>query len=299
MLDLRLLFVALIWGINFSIVKFALADFHPLTFTVVRFALAAVFLFIVMLLGRESFHIDRRDRFALTGLGFLGITLYNIFFMYGLKYTTASNSALLISLSPLFGALISAGSGKERLTFRISSGLTLATAGVILIIRSRHGEPSPSSSGIAGDLLTLCATLTWALYTITAKPLLEKYSAIKVTAYSMAAGSILLLPLSLPALRHQRWSAVSIASWAAMAFAAFLAAGVAYVFWYQGVKRIGVTRTMVYHYIMPFAAVFFAAYALEERITLLQIAGGSSILAGVYLVQKKTPDPEMEGTGTK
>ena len=84
-----------------------------------------------------------------------------------------------------------------------------------------------------------------------------------------------------------------------MAFAAFLAAGVAYVFWYQGVKRIGVTRTMVYHYIMPFAAVFFAAYALEERITLLQIAGGSSILAGVYLVQKKTPDPEMEGTGTK
>ena len=286
MLNLRLVFVALVWGLNFSIIKFAIADFHPLGFTVIRFALAALFLIVVMLVNNEPFAIERRDSFAIIGLGFLGITLYNILFMYGLKLTTAANSALLISLSPLFGALISAASGKERLTVRIGAGLTLATAGVVLIIRN-HGELSFSSSEVTGDLLTLGATLTWALYTIAAKPLLEKYSAVKVTAYNLAAGSFLLLPLSLNGLVNQPWSSISVLSWAAMAFAAFIAAGVAYVLWYQGVKDIGVTRTMVYHYIMPFAAVIFAVIALGEKITILQIIGGAGILSGVYLVQNK------------
>jgi drug/metabolite transporter (DMT)-like permease len=285
MFNFPLLFVALAWGINFSVVKFALTDFHPLGFTVVRFALAALFLFAVMLVGRQSLSIERRDYAAIARLGFIGITLYNIFFMYGLRYTTAANSALLISLSPLFGALMSAVSGGERLTARIGAGLGLATAGVILILRSHHGAPGFSTSGLAGDLLTLCATITWALYTITAKPLLEKYPAVKVTAYAMAAGSILLLPLGLAGLLSQPWTAISGLSWSAMAFAAFIAAGVAYVLWYRGVQQIGVTRTMVYHYVMPFAAVLFAALALGEKITALQIVGGVAILAGVYLVQ--------------
>jgi drug/metabolite transporter (DMT)-like permease len=283
MLNLRLLFVALVWGINFSIIKFALAEFSPLAFTVVRFSVAALFLIAVLRGKRELLAVDRQDHFAVVRLGFLGITLYNLLFMYGLRYTTAANSALLISLSPLFGALISAASGKERLSIRSAAGLLSAFAGVVLIIRS-HGELSFSSSEITGDLLTLFASLTWALYTITAKPLLAKYSALTVTANAVAAGSILLIPFSLSDLVMQRWSATSVASWSAVAFASIVAAGIAYVLWYEGVKRIGVTRTMVYHYLMPFAAVLFAALVLGERITGLQLLGGGSILTGVYLV---------------
>src|SRR5574341_660789 len=100
-MNLRLLFVALVWGVNFSVVKFALSDFHPLVFTVVRFALAASFLVTLMIARREPAAVLRRDRISIATLGFTGITLYNVFFMYGLKYTTAANSALLISLSPV------------------------------------------------------------------------------------------------------------------------------------------------------------------------------------------------------
>ncbi len=288
MFNFRLLFVALVWGINFSVVKFAIADFHPLGFAMIRFALAALFLAGVMLAGREDFTIESRDVLAVVKLGLVGIAIYNVFFMEGLKYTTAANSALLISLSPLFGAVISAATGRERLTMRIAAGLCLATAGVVLIVRSHHGGVSLLSSGIVGDFLTLCATLSWALYTIGAKPLLVKYSAVKITAYAMAAGSILLVPFSLSGLIHQDWSAVSVWSWSAIAFAAFIAGGIAYVFWYGGVKRIGVTRTMVYHYLMPFAAVVSAAWFLGEQLTVLQLTGGTAVLCGVYLVQRKT-----------
>ena len=295
MFDLRLLFVALVWGINFSVVKYALADFHPLSFTAVRFFFAALFLLLVLLATGESLAIDRKDRFALVRLGFIGITIYNIFFMLGLNYTTVSHSALFISMSPLVAALIQAATGRERITPPAIAGLGLAFLGVVIIIRSQHGEFSFSSDLFLGDVLTLCGTVTWALYTVTARPLLERYSALKVTAYNMAAGTVLLAPVALPDLVRQDWAAVPLRSWLALFFTAFISAGVAFSLWYQGVKRIGVTRTMVYHYLMPFAAVLFAAFFLGEQITSRTVLGGISILAGIALVQRMRSRGPVKG----
>jgi drug/metabolite transporter (DMT)-like permease len=259
MFNPKLILVSIIWGVNFAFVKYALADFSPLSFTLLRFFLSALFLICVMLVKREPLFMDRRDIGAVVTLGFIGITLYNILFMEGLNYTTASNSALFISSSPLFAALILALKKGGRINPLIFVGLLLSTTGVFLIIRNRPGGLSFSLRDLAGDLLTISAAAFWALYTIKAKPLLDKYSAIKVTAYSRAAFS----------------------------FSTFVSGGIAFTLWYQGVQTIGVTRTVVYHYIVPFVAVVFAALFLGEQITILQLIGGISILAGVYLVQSK------------
>jgi len=288
MLNPRLILVSVIWGVNFAFVKYALADFSPLSFTVLRFFLSALFLISVMLVNREPLAMERRDIGAVFMLGFIGITLYNILFMEGLNYTTASNSALFISSSPLFAALILALKKRERINARIIAGLLLSTSGVFLIIQSRPGGLSFSRRDLAGDLLTISAAAFWALYTIKAGPLLEKYSAIKVTAYSMAAGTVLLLPISGYELLHQSWRSVPVRSWAAFSFSTFISGGIAFTLWYQGVQSIGVTRTVVYHYIVPLVAVLFAALFLGERITFLQIIGGITILAGVSLVQGET-----------
>jgi drug/metabolite transporter (DMT)-like permease len=287
MLNPKLILVSIIWGVNFSFVKYALADFSPLSFTLLRFFLAALFLISVMLANREPLAMERRDIIAVFKLGFIGITLYNILFMEGLNHTTASNSALFISSSPLLAALILAIKNRERIHARTIAGLLLSTSGVFLVIQSRPGGLSFSHGDLLGDLLTIGAAAFWALYTIKAGPLLEKYSAIKVTAYSMAAGTVLLLPVSGYDLVHQSWSSVSLRSWAAFSFSTFVSGGIAFTLWYRGVQTIGVTRTVVYHYIVPFVAVLFAALFLGERITFLQIIGGISILAGVYLVQSK------------
>jgi drug/metabolite transporter (DMT)-like permease len=294
MLNPRLILVSVIWGVNFAFVKYALADFSPLSFTALRFFLAALFLVSVMLVNREPLVMERRDTIAVFKLGFIGITLYNILFMEGLNHTTASNSALFISSSPLFAALMLALKNRERINAQIIVGLLLSTSGVFLIIQSRPGGLSFSRRDLAGDLLTISAAAFWALYTIKARPLLEKYSAIKVTAYSMAAGTVLLLPISVYELLHQSWGSVSVRSWAAFSFSTFVSGGIAFTLWYRGVQTIGVTRTVVYHYIVPFVAVLFAALFLGERIAFLQIIGGSAILAGVYLVQGKPGTTEGE-----
>ena len=290
MLDLRLLFVALVWGVNFSIVKFALSDFFPLSFTITRFLLAALFLFCVMLIAREPLGIERKDRMAVFRLGLIGIAFYNIFFMYGLRYTTASHSALFISLSPLFAVLIQAASRRERISARVIGGIAMATAGTALIISSHDGGLQFSSGGVLGDLLTLVGSFLWALYTTASRPLLERYSPVKITAYCMAAGSLALVPIGAFELVRQSWTAITPPSWAALVFSAVVPGGIAFSLWYQGVKRIGVTRTIAYHYLVPFVAVVFAALFLGERITLLQISGGAAVIGGVALVQLSPAD---------
>lgn len=286
MLDLRLILVSVLWGMNFSLVKYALTDFYPLSFTIVRFSLASLFLFVILLVNRDSFAVAPRDCMPIIRLGLIGITLYNILFMYGLKHTTASNSALFIATSPLFTAIIQTAVKKERISMTGRIGFLLSSFGVVIIIRHRLGAFSTTWQNLAGDLLTLAAAFSWALYTISARPLLEKHSPIKITAWTMAAGTLALLPFGLPELVSQQWDTISVQSWAALGFGAFFAGGISYALWYQGVKRIGATRTSAYHYLMPFSAVLFAALFLGEKITSGQILGGIAILSGVALVQK-------------
>jgi drug/metabolite transporter (DMT)-like permease len=286
MFDLRLLFVSLIWGVNFSVIKFALADFLPLSFTTARFVLASLALFVVMIARREPFAVARRDRLPLALLGLLGITLYNLLFMKGLQLTTASHSALFISMSPLFAAMLQTLRGKEAMTRSLATGLFLAAAGAYCIIRSTHGEIHFGATTVTGDLLTIAASVLWAFYTVLAAPLLERYSPVTVTAWCVAAGTVLLLPASAGELMSQSWTAVQAASWAALVFAALIGAGAAYVLWYEGVKRLGATRTIAYHYLVPFVAVLTASLFLGDAVRPLTIIGGVAILAGVALVQR-------------
>ena len=285
-MNVRLLFVALVWGMNFSLIKGALVDLGPMTFTVIRFALASLSLFGVLIAMGVPLRVSRGDRLPLFGLGLSGIALYSIFFMLGLARTSASNSALLISLSPLFAALIQAVGKKERLGGMAVFGLLLAAAGAVLIIRDRPGDLSFSVDRLKGDLLTLCASALWATYTLSARPVLARHDPVKVTAYAMAAGTILLLPYGAGEILRQDWPGISLSSWGSLLFSAFVAGGAAYSLWYDGVKQLGATRTAVYHFLVPVVAVLFAAIVFGERITTFQVAGGIAILSGVALVQR-------------
>jgi len=296
MLDLRLLFVALVWGVNFSVIKFALEAFLPLSFTVVRFALASFALFVLMAARKERLSVARSDLLPLAGLGLIGITLYNLLFMKGLQLTTASHSALFISMSPLFAAMLQTGRGREPMTRPLAAGLLLATAGAYCIIRSTHGGIHFGTTTVTGDLLTIAASVLWALYTVLAAPLLKRYSPLAVTAWSVAAGTVLLLPSSAREIMVQSWSTVPAAAWAALVFAALFGAGAAYVLWYEGVQRIGATRTIAYHYLVPFIAVLTAAIFLGDAVRPLTIIGGIAILAGVALVQRRTAEGKRMGS---
>ena len=115
--DGLLFLMALIWGVNFSIVKFATGLMEPLAFTGLRVMLAAVVLLsLVFARGRKL--PSRSDIMALVALGMLGNGLYQLFFVVGISRTRVGNAALVIAATPAFIAIISRSRG-ERISRRV------------------------------------------------------------------------------------------------------------------------------------------------------------------------------------
>lgn len=287
-IDLLLAILVLIWGLNFTVVKAALAEWHPLAFNALRFVLAGAFLFAVQRAraprgGGEP--IARRDWPALVALGILGNTVYQVFFILGLDATLAGNSALVLSMTPVFITLLSVTFRHERVSPVAWAGVTVSFAGVALVIAG-GARVALAGHTVRGDLLTLAASLCWALYTVALSPYVRRYGALRMTATTLYIGGAALVLVALPFLWTQEWARIGVVGWGGVVYGGVLAIGVAYLLWYSGVKKIGSTRTAVHSNLVPAVALVVAWLGLGERPTWLQIAGALAIFAGIALTRR-------------
>jgi len=280
---LLLIIMVVIWGVNFSLVKWALSELSPLAFNAVRFTLAAGFILALLLLLEGWQPIPPADMLKIFGLGLLGNSLFQVLFIEGIWRTTAGNSSLLLSTNPLWTAALSVALGRERLAGATWAGIGLASLGVILVTIGSGAGFSLAGTRILGDLLILLAALAWALYSVLSKDLLRRYSPLRLTALAMVTGSLGLWIFAIPAVLRQNWSAVSWKAWGALVYSGTLAIAGAYVIWAMGVKRIGPARTAVFSNLTPIVAFIVAFLILGEPVTWLQGLGGAAILYGVSL----------------
>lgn len=281
-----MLSVVLIWGFNFTVLKFALHDLAPLAFNALRFGAATLALLTIMRLRRESFQVRRQDLVPVILLGFGGHTLYQALFINGMALTTPAVAALLMATSPLFVALFGALLGIERLRLTVMAGIVLSFVGIALLIVGGQGEISWRNGTLLGDLLILLAAMMWAVYTLGGKPLLGRYSPLKLNALTMIPGTTLLALLSIPQLARQNWSAVTPGAWTALAYSTTFAVVVAYVLWYTSVQRVGGARTAVYSNLTPVVASLVSWLVMKESLTPVQIAGAAVVILGILLARR-------------
>jgi drug/metabolite transporter (DMT)-like permease len=281
--DLSLVGMALIWGVNFSVVKFGTTLVDPLAYNGFRVALAAVVLGVIALIGRVPWP-PRRTMLALVGLGVLGNGIYQFFFVEGIARTSASDTALVVAASPAFIALIGRARGVERISTKGVIGIFLSIAGIALVVLGSARAISGGSS-LLGDLLVLCGSLSWAVYTVLLKPHTERVSGFQLSALTMIGGAVPLLIVAWPAMVAAKWSAVPFAGWAAAFYSGVFALVIAYFFWYRGVRVIGPTRTAMYTNLQPLIAVLVAWMVLGESPTPWQGVGAASIMSGLLLTR--------------
>jgi drug/metabolite transporter (DMT)-like permease len=282
--DILLLCVSAIWGVNLVAVKYLLNDLSPVNLILVRFITGSLILFL-LLFFLEDVKVPSRDMWRLTLLGAVGVALYQFLFTFALKYTSAVNVGILINMSPIYGGFLSGLFGYERLMKKRIFAIAVGFAGVYILMTK--GDWKFFMQGdVAGTVLALFASLSWALYTILSKPLLEKHSPLKVTAYSMAAGSVL-LGFFVPAFFNPgELGRLSMTGWLIIIFSIILSTVVAFFLWYRGVARIGASRTMIYQYCVPVFAALAAYFVLGETLHFSQLIGGSIIFVSVYLARR-------------
>jgi drug/metabolite transporter (DMT)-like permease len=283
--DILMLFTCLFWAVNFSVVKIALREFAPHAFNGPRLAVASILLLVFLWRKEGSLAVGRADLLKIVVLGILGNTFYQLLFINGISRTTASSTSLVMTMTPIFIALLSAGFSGERIHGTGWAGIFLAFSGLYLVIFGHFDSISLSGQSLNGDLFILVGNLCWAAFTVFSKPLLERMSPLKLSALTLAAGSLFYLPVAARDIFTTPWTSLSPRSWAALAYSMIFAIAVGYVIWYSSVQRVGNTKTGIYGYITPVFTVFFAHIFLAEGVHPHQIAGVLIIFVGFYLTR--------------
>ena len=283
--DLQLLLMALIWGVNFSVVKYGTSALAPLAYNAIRVAVAAVALVIVARLAREAWPRGR-DLAVLLALGLLGNGVYQLFFIAGISRTRAGTAALMLAAGPAFTALLGRVRGTERIRPLGMMGIALSVGGVALVLFGNAQNAGEGGSSLVGALLVLCGALSWALYTVLLQPYTHRYGGLSLSAATMAGGALPLLLLGMADIARTEFSTVPLGAWGAVAYSGLLALVVAYFLWYRGVRILGPTRTAMYANLQPAIALLVAWVTLGEVPTIWQVVGMGMIGVGVVLVRR-------------
>ena len=277
-----------LWAANFIVVKDIIEILPPVGFTFARYALASVALLAFLRWSEGAIRLPRPGAAQILLLGGLGFGLYQMLWTVGLLTIPAGDSALLIAATPVATAVIAVLIGTDTLDPTKAVGVVLSFVGVVLVIAAGVGiELSGSPIGFA---LTTAAMLCWAIYTAFGALVLRRHSALVLTTWATIGGTIVLAPVGLAQLlapgalgpeQAARWPSIVFA----VVFSGLLAAALANVVVFHGVRQLGPTRITTIQGLVPAMAVVLAFLVLAEPIRPVQVVGGVIIVAGVGLTR--------------
>lgn len=287
---LKLATVTMIWGGTFVAGRLLAGSLSPLFAASLRFLLASVALLLFLLLTRVPLtRPSPRQWLQLTLLGFFGIFFYNLCFFYGLHYINASRASLIVALNPAFIALASWLLFKERLSRAKVVGIAICIVGASLVIVSRNPHLlAGNADAWIGDLLIFGCVIGWGVYSLFSKELNHSLGPVQTVTWSILLGTLMLWitsaiggELSLSALES-----LGAHQWLSLVYLGVLGSALAYIAYYDGIRKIGATRSGVFIALNPLTAVILGALLLDEQLTRAMYLGGGLILLGIFLCNK-------------
>ena len=290
------LITVVVWGANFSVQKALFELLPPAAFLFARYLLMPLCAALLLMHANHWrwLRLPRRDALQLAWLGILAHTLHVSMVTFGIHWSTAFSSALIMACGPVFTLLILHYSGHERLTRGQVCGVAMACAGVLVFLSDKLLGRQWAATG--GDLMMLFSASLFSYYTVMTKPLIQRHGGVAVMAYATVAGSPLLVLLGLPAAWSAPWTDMGAWHWFLLLWAALVSAFLGWLVWGWVNERRGVGRTAPLQYLMPLVAGVVAWLATGERFTAVKIGGAVVTLAGVALAQFSTRanDPVRE-----
>ena len=283
-LELMLLATVVLWALNLTVTRYILTHgFEPLAYATVRYGLATAVFLVIVLVGERTLRIARRD-LPLAALAALLIFLNQISFVYALEKTTASTIALILGATPAFAAVIGLVLGLERLSRRFWIAAVISFAGVGLVALG-SGEVSGDRRGV---LLGIATAATWAAYSVAVGPLMQRYSASRISVVVLGLGWLGILAVGFPQAADQDLD-VGWKVWLLLGFATIGPLVLTTIMWFRVIHRIGASRATLVANLQPFVAAVFALILLSEHMTPLQVAGGILIAGGILTARRRTP----------
>jgi drug/metabolite transporter (DMT)-like permease len=290
--DLVLLLANVVYGTSYVATRLALRDVGPALLALCRLVLgSAVLLPVAVLARRERPHpLSRRDRWDVFWMGTLGFAGAFACAHWGIRHSTATTAALLITIEPVSLILLSPFFLRERLRPREAVGAALAVGGAAVVVL--NGIPWVTETVVPhwrGDLLLILSGLAYASYSLFGRGVLARHPALLVTTWSILWGALTMAPLAGLEWAHgprPRWTLEAVGG---TLYLALVITALGYFAWNYALERVPAPRAAIFLNVQPLVGALLGVGWLGEPLTLFTVAGGILIVAGLSLTVKRGP----------
>lgn len=288
--------VAVIYAVNYFTLKGAYADgIDAFTALSIRAASGVLFFTIFhQLFIKEK--VERKDIPKLALCALFGISLNQIFFMWGIERTSEVNAAILMVTAPVFVFLIAGIMRYEKFDWMKIAGLVLSFCGAALLINeSAQGNFSFSNKTLSGDIMIMTNAMSYGLYLVIVRPLVLKYNTFTIVMWLFLFGSIINIPLGAAKFVDTDFGALTGKGVFGLVWLVFGTTLIAYFTNAWAMKRIPSSMVSMYIYMQPALVTIFAFFVYGDGSNENNASSSASvtkllfmliIFAGVYLVNR-------------
>ncbi len=280
---LALIAANLFFGLNYVFSKIVIPDYvSPEGLTMLRLSSAAILFWIALGLFFKRDRIEKGDYWKLVVASLLGMAINQGSVLKGLEFTTPVDAAIITTSGPVLVLLLSAFILRERITAVKLTGIVMGAAGALFLIM--QGASNFGSGQFSGNVLVFISALSYALYFIWSKPLVEKYGPITLMAWQFLFASLITAPLFGMDLVTTDWTAIPAKIWLAIAFILLCATFGAYLCTAFGLKKVKPAPASIYAYLQPVVAATVSIASGQERLDWVKVVSALLVFTGVFLV---------------
>ena len=293
-----------IWGTTFVWTKLLIyngispAQIFTLRFVVAYLLMLAFSLCCQKRVRHKWFADSWRDELLMLALGVAGGSVYFLTENEALRFTTATNTSLIVCSCPLLTMLIYRMFYKsERLRVAQLLGSVTACLGMVIVVLNGrfvlHLSP-------VGDVLAFMACLSWAFYSLMMKPALQRYSSVFITRKVFFYGVLTVLPYYIVVPGFPSFDTLmQPAVLSNLLFLSVVASMACFLTWNWCIGRLGAVQATNWVYLNPIATIAAAWLVLDEEITAYFLIGSILILIGMYVSERKGASPSPSEGGER
>ena len=277
------LLAMLFWGMSFIWTSIVFEYYPPITTIFLRLVISSVFLFIILILSGRLKKIRREHMFLLLVSAIFNPFIYFLGENYGLKYSTASITAVVIATIPVVTPVAAWVMIREKISFLNVAGIIISFAGIMVMLINPDLSFTTDPRGL---ILLMMAVFAAVIYTILLKKLTRFYDPVNIIAWQNLIGAALFLPLFLIMDVREFITVVPDSRLlVALCSLAILASSLAYILFAITIKHLGVNRANVYSNLIPVITAIASYYILNESFSGNKIAGIIIVIFGVIITQ--------------
>lgn len=276
-----------IYALNHTLAKGVMpAYIKPFGFIMLRVVGAAILFWGISFFGPKE-KIVKKDWGRLLVCALLGASINMLSFFKGLQLSTPINSAVLITVTPIFVVALSAFFLRERITLNKGLGILLGFIGAVALILFGAEIRGDAPNIPMGNLLFIVNAITYGAYLIVVKKMIEKYHPFTLMKWLFTLGAIINFPITLPEFLEIEWANIPLWGYGTIAFVVVGTTFLTYLFNIFALTQLKASTVGAFIYLQPLLGILFAVFSGKDQLTSIKILATVLVLLGVYLASRK------------